>query len=192
MCQPGTKLIITRVNLFVAEQHNGTATTTAAAEGGGEECGGGRKKSRETKPHATAPGAKSEKSLGALLRQQPESAERAEELAELEQFANAFKKQRIKHGTTGTLISDLNSLVMLYGLQLLQVSPRAMSAPHLANATARTSRKQVRLWEGLSLSFLTFFGTLGKSNAKNDQFFMKKAKKIQNFFLGGPYRGTSC
>ncbi|KAL3072720.1 hypothetical protein niasHS_017694 [Heterodera schachtii] len=56
-------------------------------------------------PLSTVPGtgtltAKSEKSLGALLRQQPEGAERAEELDELEEFANFFKKQRIKHGFT--------------------------------------------------------------------------------------------
>uniref|UniRef100_A0A914GT17 POU domain protein n=1 Tax=Globodera rostochiensis TaxID=31243 RepID=A0A914GT17_GLORO len=56
-------------------------------------------------PLATVPGtgtltAKSEKSLGALLRQQPDGAERAEELDELEEFANFFKKQRIKHGFT--------------------------------------------------------------------------------------------
>uniref|UniRef100_A0A183BJ12 POU-specific domain-containing protein n=1 Tax=Globodera pallida TaxID=36090 RepID=A0A183BJ12_GLOPA len=82
-------------------------------------------------PLATVPGtgtltAKSEKSLGALLRQQPDGAERAEELDELEEFANFFKKQRIKHG----------------------LCPSATLALRWANATGPTFRRQA-----LNLSF---------------------------------------
>ncbi|KAF7634091.1 POU domain protein [Meloidogyne graminicola] len=43
---------------------------------------------------------KSEKSLGALLRQNHDGVERIEELQEVEEFSKCFKKQRIKHGFT--------------------------------------------------------------------------------------------
>ncbi|CAK5090225.1 unnamed protein product [Meloidogyne enterolobii] len=43
---------------------------------------------------------KSEKSLGALLLQDRDGIERIEELDELAEFSNCFKKQRIKHGFT--------------------------------------------------------------------------------------------
>lgn len=43
---------------------------------------------------------KSEKSLGALLLQNHDGLERIEELDELAEFSNCFKKQRIKHGFT--------------------------------------------------------------------------------------------
>lgn len=93
---------------------------------------------------STVPGtgtltAKSEKSLGALLRQQPEGAERAEELDELEEFANFFKKQRIKHGMDNFFTKN-RKIVFIKALH------KVMWELHLANVMGLIFRRQVQLF----------------------------------------------